>query len=136
MSWRAPAWGSLRRGKSRLSREAGASLFQGLRIRLTLWYCGVLGAALVLFSVALYFGAQYFLLNPIQSDTQFHARGHQSEWSQGAVNQACPFYSPQNSFGPPFGQGQRIFTPEIAVCFDQNGALLSAKISSGCQLRL
>ena len=65
MNWNRPAWWpSLRRG--RLSREAGAALFQGLRVRLTLWYCLVLGAALVLFSVALYFSVQHFLLTPIE----------------------------------------------------------------------
>ena len=62
MNWRSLAWSIRHRGKSRLSREAGAALFQGLRIRLTLWYCGVLGAALVLFGVALLLIAVYVLL--------------------------------------------------------------------------
>jgi DNA methylase len=37
-------------------------------MRLTLWYCGMLGMALVLFGVVLYFGTQYFLLTPIETD--------------------------------------------------------------------
>ena len=49
------------------------AMFQGLRIRLTLWYCGVLGVALILFGVMLYFGTQYFLLTPIASDAAGHA---------------------------------------------------------------
>src|SRR5439155_20543239 len=63
MSWRSQVWSKVHRDKGRLSQEAGAAMFQGLRIRLTLWYCGVLGVALVLFGVALYFGTQYFLLH-------------------------------------------------------------------------
>ncbi len=67
MNWRRFSWWPLHRGRGRLSREPGAALFQGLRIRLTLWYCGVLGAALVLFGVILYFGVQFFLLNPVET---------------------------------------------------------------------
>jgi signal transduction histidine kinase len=129
MNWTRPNWSFLHRGRSLLSREAGAGLFKGLRLRLTLWYCGVLGTALVLFGVALFFSAQYFLLRPIESDTQFHAQGHASEWSNGAENNACPFY--QDQFGQPFGQGQGqgpgTFMPELAVCFGTNGSLLSGE---------
>ena len=68
MNSRSNSWSRIHRGKGRLSQEAGSAMFQGLRIRLTLWYCGVLGVALLLFGVALYFGTQYFLLTPIESD--------------------------------------------------------------------
>jgi hypothetical protein len=37
-------------------------------MRLTLWYCGMPGMALVLFGVVLYFRAHYFLLTPIETD--------------------------------------------------------------------
>src|SRR5438874_2227538 len=76
MNWRRPTWWFLHRVKGRFSQEAGAALFQGLRIRLTLWYCGVLGAALVLFSVVLYLGAEYFLINPIKDNAARHADAH------------------------------------------------------------
>src|SRR5213593_1936904 len=98
MNWRSLAWSIRHRGKSRLSREAGAALFQGLRIRLTLWYCGVLGAALVLFGVALYFGTQYFLLTPIASDAAMHALVHQNEWYTNSAGQACPALGQQVQF--------------------------------------
>lgn len=52
----------------RLSSEPGAALFKLLRIRLTLWYSGVVGGALLVFGIALYFGAQYMLFTPIQDD--------------------------------------------------------------------
>jgi len=122
------AWSSGHRGKGGLSREAGAAMFQGLRIRLTLWYCGVMGAALVLFGVALYFGTQYFLLQPIENDAAAHARVHAREWSMGAVDRACPL-SFQGQFGQPPGQGFQM--PEQVVCFDQNGNLLPNENTTG-----
>src|SRR5713101_7158320 len=127
MNWNRSAWWpSLRRG--RLSREAGAALFQGLRVRLTLWYCGVLGAALVLFGVALYFGTQYYLLTPIESDTQAHAQAHENYWLTNKLDQACPLLSFQGQFGPPPGQGFQM--PEQVACFDQSGTLLSGQYTT------
>src|SRR5205807_8474239 len=101
MNWRRPAWWFLHRVKGRFSHEAGAALFQGLRIRLTLWYCGVLGAALILFGVALYFGTQYYLLYPVASDAAAHAQVHEYEWLMGAVDRACPSFGEQGQPGPP-----------------------------------
>lgn len=102
-------------GRGRLWREPGAALFQGLRIRLTLWYCGVLGAALILFGVALYIGAQYFLLAPIEYDVAQHTQEHVVQWLRDSPLRAC-------SLGPSFGRG--FGPPELAVCFDRNGTLL------------
>jgi signal transduction histidine kinase len=97
-------------------------MFQGLRISLTLWYCVVLGVAMVLFGVTLYFGTQYFLLAPVRSDAAMHAQVHQNEWFTDSASRACPSLGQQGQFGPPPGQGfQR---PEQVACFDQNGNLL------------
>src|SRR5260370_28816202 len=104
VKWRSLDWSFGHRGRGGLSREAGAAMFQGLRVRLTLWYCGVMGAALVLFGVSLYFGTQYFLLSPIENDAVAHARVHAREWSTGAIDRACPI-SFQGQFGQPPGQG-------------------------------
>jgi signal transduction histidine kinase len=123
------AWSIAHRGKDRYSREAGAAMFQGLRIRLTLWYCGVLGVALVLFGVALYFGTQYFLLTPIESDTVMHAQVHQNEWLTGSADRACPSLGQQGQFGLPPGQGFQM--PEQVACFDQNGNLLPGQNTTG-----
>ena len=104
-------------------------MFQGLRIRLTLWYCGVLGVALLLFGVALYFGTQYFLLTPIESDAAMHAQVHQNEWFTDSAARACPSLGQQGQFGPPPSQGfQR---PEQVACFEQNGYLLSGQSTTG-----
>ena len=125
MSWRSQIRSKVHRDKSSLSQEAGAAMFQGLRIRLTLWYCGVLGVALVLFGVTLYFGTQYFLLTPIASDAAGHALVHQNEWYTNSASQACPAMGQQGQFGGPPGQGfQR---PEQVACFDQNGNLLAGQ---------
>ncbi|HLG62030.1 MAG TPA: ATP-binding protein [Ktedonosporobacter sp.] len=102
-------------GRGRRWQEPGAALFQGLRVRLTLWYCGVLGAALLLFGIALYVGAQYFLLTPIEYDVAQHTQEHVVQWLRDSPLRAC-------SFGPPFGRG--FGPPELAVCFDRNGTLL------------
>jgi signal transduction histidine kinase len=122
---------TLWRRKDRLSQGPEAALFQGLRVRLTLWYCLVLCVALVLFCVILYLGARVFLINPIEDDTARHAHAHVQQWLAGAPG-ACPLFRsfgfPGQS-GPPSGQP---FTPsEIVVCYDQNGSLPSGENTSG-----
>ncbi len=133
MNWRSPAWSIVHRGRGRLSREPGAALFQGLRIRLTLWYCGVLGAALVLFGVILYFGVQFFLLNPVKTSAQQHADAHVGQVQSGDPN-ACLTYSlSQGRFGqPPPEQGP--FNTELVACFQTDGSLVPADISEESQL--
>jgi signal transduction histidine kinase len=110
-------WWPLHRGKGRFSREPGAALFQGLRIRLTLWYCLVLGAALVLFGLSLYLLAQYFLLGTIENRTATQANDRAKQWLADTRDHGCGQF-PE----PPPGQG---FTmPMLMVCFDRNGFLL------------
>src|SRR5437667_8289337 len=99
----------LRRRWHQHASEPGATLFHGLRIRLTLWYCGVLGAALVLFSVALYLGAQYFLFTPIETDASMHAHAHVAQWLTFSPDRACSSF-PTDRSGP-FPPSLR-FTPE------------------------
>ncbi len=58
----------------RLRRSAGhradaeGLLFRGLRLRLTLWYGGVLAASLLLAGIGLYLVLQYLLMQPITND--------------------------------------------------------------------
>lgn len=84
-------WWPPRQRMSRHTQEPGSGLFQGLRMRLTLWYCGMLGMALVLFGVVLYFGAQYILLTPIETDAALQAHVHAELWLTGSLDRACPF---------------------------------------------
>jgi signal transduction histidine kinase len=116
------AWWPLWRRKGRLSQGPEAALFQGLRIRLTLWYSLVLGAALVLFCVVLYFGARYFLLNPVEASAEMHARGHAVDWLTGSHDRACSSFFSPGRFGPP-PPDQGVPQSEMVACFDQNGTL-------------
>ena len=118
------AWWPLHRREGRSSKEPGAALFQGLRIRLTLWYCGVLGTALVLFSVALYFSVQHFLLTPVGDDAAMHAYGHVRQWLRISPEHACSPFIPPDRFAPPLGPGPGRPMSEMVACFDQNGSLL------------
>ncbi len=123
MNWRNPAWWPLRRKESRLSQGPEAALFQGLRIRLTLWYCLVLCAALVIFSVILYLGARYFLLTPIENATSVHARDHAFTWLAGSPERACSSFASAGRFAPPSPeQGGAMY--ELVACFDQNGTFV------------
>lgn len=130
MNARISSWWPFHARRSSHSQEAGAGLFQGLRIRLTLWYCVVLAAALVLFGMLLYFSTQYSLLNPIENNAAFHAQEHESQWLTGSPFRACPSLNLQGQFGPP-DQGQGYFNPEVVVCFDQNGSLLPGQSNAG-----
>jgi signal transduction histidine kinase len=56
-------------------REPSATLFRGIRLRLTWWYCGVLAAALLLFGVALYLNVQQRLTNSVSGELQRRAQG-------------------------------------------------------------
>src|SRR5437762_1007462 len=127
MNWRIPSWRPLGRRRGRLSQGPEAALFQGLRIRLTLWYCLVLCAALVIFSVILYLGARYFLLNPVEGNTAMHAQAHMQQWLRDSpYHGACPLLGSSGApgqFGPP--SGQPFTMSEIVVCYDQNGSLPS-----------
>ena len=117
--------------RRRLAQEPGDALFQGIRVRLTLWYCAVLCTALALFGGALYIGARYALLNPVTAAAQFHAHGHATQWFTGNRD-ACPSLDhPDQSDSPGHSQGQGFFTSELIVCFDTSGALLSREDTTG-----
>src|SRR5260370_2091385 len=119
------AWWPLHRRDHRQSREPGAALFQGLRVRLTLWYSGVLCAALVLFGVALYFGVQILLLSPVKADLSAHIQQHREKLLI-SPHLACS----STTFGPPAPDqpfsGQAPL-PELVACFIKNAPLLPAQ---------
>ncbi|HZR44547.1 MAG TPA: HAMP domain-containing sensor histidine kinase [Ktedonobacteraceae bacterium] len=115
------AWWPLHRGKSSPSQEAGAALFQELRLRLTLWYCGVLAAALVLSGVALYFEVQQSLFAAVNGATDGRAHAIIDQWHRDGT---CQPSLPQDHSGPPPGQNTNVPQMIMSVCFDQNGSLL------------
>jgi len=116
------------RQRRHFAQEASVALFRELRIRLTLWYCGVLGAALILFGLALYFGTQYFLLTPITSDTQMQAQGRVHMYLADQIDHGCPSNNSPSQFGPP---GQNYQMSVLFACFDQNGSLLPYEVTAG-----
>ncbi len=130
MSREKPIWQPPFRRKSRGNQEPSAALFQGLRVRLTLWYCGVLGVALILFGVVLYFGAQYFLITVPEQGVYSQANEHAMRWSTESPAQAClPDHPPGGQFGPsqpglsqsnPYSN----YSQQFLACFDQKGTLL------------
>jgi len=118
----------------RRNQEPSAALFQGLRMSLTLWYCGILGAALVLFGVALYLGAYYFLLTPFKGAASANANRHANTWVRDSMNSACSpvdFSSPDGG-GPVIPANPLFRTPEMFACYDSHGTLL--KYSTTTQL--
>src|SRR5579883_2106312 len=111
-------------GQNSFSQEAGAAMFHGLRVRLTLWYCGVLAAVLVLFSFTLYFGAQHFLLGPVEDSTAGHAGEHLNQWLLNSQDDACSNFSNQGGPGGPPSAPTGPFRPEIIACFNSDGSLI------------
>lgn len=115
-------WWPGRHQKNTLTKEAGAALFQGLRVRLTFWYCIVLGAALLLFGITLYLSAHILLLDPIINSAKLHANAHVNQWQSSDPN-ACSTFQPQNKFAQQ-SDNQELFNNELVACFDQYGHLL------------
>jgi signal transduction histidine kinase len=54
--------------RARLTEVPSAGLFRRIRLRLTIWYTGVLAAALLVLGIALYLGVSHALLDPIDND--------------------------------------------------------------------
>jgi signal transduction histidine kinase len=122
MNGSGPIWWSQQRRKTSLAQEPEAALFQGLRIRLTLWYSGVLGIALVLFGMVLYLAVQNLLFAPVEADAYVHASKRVTQWLTLSSTCACSSFISPCRFGFPPPQRQLVFY--IVACFDQNGSLL------------
>lgn len=124
MKWNMPGWWPLQRGRKRHAQEAGASLFQGLRIRLTLWYCAVLAAALVLSGFVLYFSVQHFLLDQIEHSVSQNAIAI-AQHAATDSDHSCPPENMPPGYGPSSsGEKSENSVPALVVCFDQNGRVL------------
>jgi signal transduction histidine kinase len=127
MNGKRATWWPFQRRKSLLAHEPGAALFQGLRMRLTLWYCGVLGAALLFFGLTLYLCAQYYILAPAQNDVSMRAHDQARQW-QSSSYVSC-YQDADNPKGPPganaAGDGYAMNKNDMALaCFDPNGNIM------------
>lgn len=116
----------LRRYLHRQSREPGAALFSGLRLRLTLWYSSVLAIALIFFGVTLYLGVQQLLLSPITDDLTSHAQMGAQGWLAISPDHSCSMPSPRPGVVPDIVPHD----PILIACFDQNANLLQEENTS------
>jgi signal transduction histidine kinase len=121
------------RSERHYQQDPGEILFHRLRTRLTLWYCGVLGAALIFSGIALYFGAQYFLLAPAQTSVQMQARMRKQQWTMNPPQVACVSSNPQSGsqpFPPDQSADGSANQPQLVACFDPHGTLLAGQDTS------
>ena len=131
MNWSMPGWWPLHRRAGRHPQEAGASLFQGLRIRLTFWYCAVLAAALVLSGIVLYFSVQHFLLDQLENSVRQNATAIAQHAATDSDHSCPPENMPPSGFGPsPSGQESDQQALYLVACFDRNGAVLQTDNTS------
>ncbi len=87
--------------RSSLKTEPGAALFRHLRIRLTLWYCAVLGCALLLFCVLLYFGTSRLLYAPTEQSVPQEVFGLVDFWQHNPAFNCTPPAPRQREPGAP-----------------------------------
>jgi signal transduction histidine kinase len=114
----------LTRGKwqPRTRRPAsGDLLFRGLRLRLTLWYSGVLAASLLLAGIGLYLVLQHQLLQPITDQVSGQIDSIEMQWGHDPAH-ACS--SPGGP--PPKHDATNSPIPIYVTCYDPQGQILPA----------
>lgn len=110
--------------------QAGKHLFRQVRVRMTLWYGGVLTIALLLFGVALFFSVQQNLLQPVLSEMKAQTTQVEQQWLR-QTPQSCPLISTGNTPDRPFSvpepppDGNRFRAPFYFACYDSTGVILS-----------
>ena len=102
--------------------EPSAALFRRIRLQLTVWYTGVLAAALLILGIALYLGVSHALLSPIDDGLHDQAQ-RMGEYIQAdpALLSYCQAGEP-GLFGADFHLRAYQAIPILAVCYGQNGA--------------
>jgi signal transduction histidine kinase len=121
--------------RTRLAAEPSATLFRRIRIQLTLWYTGVLAAALLILGIALYLGVSHALLSPIDDGLHGYAQSLASD-VQGDLNflQTC-----QGADTGPFGDAVLRSVHgngALAACYGQNGTYVPLTDTTGQILAL
>ena len=92
-----------------VNQDPSATLFAGIRRRLSLWYAGALLVILLVFGIALYGVMRQTLLGPIQSDLKARASQIAAAWQSG-----------------PDGNCPPIEGPSLWACYDSSGQLIGA----------
>jgi signal transduction histidine kinase len=105
--------------------ESETTLFKKLHLHLTFWYSAVLGGALLIFCLVIYFSVQYLLFSSVRDEL-----ATQAQIVAGPRRDAgnfCDRQQPPN-FPRPGGPTIRPMPPRILVaCFDQSGQKLPAE---------
>lgn len=81
-------WQPFRRWRAE-RRDPATALFRGLRLRLTLWYSGVLTVSLLLAGIGLYFGVERLVLRPITQDVNRQVAQMARDWAREG-HPPCP----------------------------------------------
>jgi signal transduction histidine kinase len=113
------SWLPWRRGAARTP-EPGAALFRGLRLRLTLWYSGVLVLALLACGLVLYFGLRDLTLSPVRTSMESLARFGTQEWLRNPPK-ICG--EPGSGRPPPPRRGP---VPFYMACISPDGQLIGS----------
>ncbi len=111
-------WWEGRATRTQAMVEPSGALFAGVRRRLTLWYVGVLAAALLLAGGVLYFGVQHTLYQNLDDTLASGVRPFNDPRRDGQAF-SCP-----SRFAPPPG------SRNVGIaCFSPTGALIGASDS-------
>jgi signal transduction histidine kinase len=106
-------------------------LFRGLRLRLTLWYSGVLAFALLVCGLVLYFELQELTLTPVMSTLRTFAEFETYDW-QFTPGHRCGM--PGSGRSRPPGAPQRPrpgpVIPVYMACYATDGTLLGSQPST------
>src|SRR6266567_1943801 len=112
------------------SSEPGQALFKGLRIRLTFSYSPVLGGALLLFSLIIYFSVQYLLFSSVRDEMMNQAQMISMD-ARRNPDGFCRSPLPDNRFQPPprspsnsAPKNKPPVSRLMFACFDKQGRLL------------
>jgi signal transduction histidine kinase len=112
------------RREASYSSEPETALFKRLHLHLTFWYSAVLGGALIIFCLVIYFSVQYLLFSSVRDElaTQTQIIAGPRRGSEGF----CDRQQPPNLPRP--GPSVRPMPPRILIaCFDRNGLQLPAE---------
>jgi signal transduction histidine kinase len=118
--------------ESAFSSEPGQALFKGLRLRLALRYSAVLGGALLLFSLIIYFSVQYLLFSSVRDEMVNQAQMISMD-AEHNPDGFCRSPFPSNRFQPPpprsssqnpAAKNRPPTNRLMYACFDKYGRLL------------
>lgn len=101
--------------------DPAAALFQTVRLRLTLWYIGVLAVILLVSSIVLYVSVRHSLLAPVESSLQQNAQTIGHSWvtiGNGPSGLAAGW--------SPCGADHLVPADWFDVCYDVHGRVLGA----------